>query len=71
MSKRFNFSVLPAEIKENSKGVVEDATKKLLSLFTLPSSHTPKLIGTLGDLEESSKREGEEVEWNHSPRLWK
>ena len=58
------------EIKDNSKGVVEDATKKLLSLFTLPSSHDPKLIGTLGDLEESSKREGEELEWNHLRRLW-
>src|SRR5438309_8584721 len=60
-----------AEIKEKSKGVVEDAIKMLLSLFTLPSSHAPKLIGTLGGLEESSKREGGEVEWNHSPRLWK
>jgi hypothetical protein len=46
------------EIKENSKGIVEDATKKLQSLFTLPSSHAPKLIGSLGDLQESSKREG-------------
>jgi hypothetical protein len=42
------------EKEENSKGFVEDATGKLLPLFTLPSSHAPKLIGTLGDLEESS-----------------
>jgi hypothetical protein len=42
------------EKEENSKGFVEDATGKPLPLFTLPSSHAPKLIGTLGDLEESS-----------------
>jgi hypothetical protein len=42
------------EKEENSKVFVEDATGKLLPLFTLPSSHAPKLIGTLGDLEESS-----------------
>ena len=42
------------EKEENSKGFVEDATGKLLPLFTLPSSHAPKLIGTLGNLGESS-----------------
>jgi hypothetical protein len=42
------------EKEENAKGYVEDATGKLVPLFTLPSSHAPKLIGTLCDLEESS-----------------
>jgi hypothetical protein len=57
------------EIEENSKGVVDDAPKQLLSLFTLPSSHAPKPIGALGDM--GGKKGGERVEWNHSPRLWK
>lgn len=58
-------------VKEKPKSVVENAPKKLLSLLALPSSHAPKRNGTLGDLRASTKREGEGVEWNHSPRLWK
>jgi hypothetical protein len=44
-----------AEKRENSKGVLEEVSVKVLPLLALPDAHTPELIGALADLEESRK----------------
>ena len=43
-----------AEKKENSKGLFEEATGKMLPLLALPNAHAPELIAALADPEESS-----------------
>jgi len=44
-----------AETRENSKGLLEEVSVKVLPLLALPDAHTPELIGALADLEESRK----------------
>jgi hypothetical protein len=44
-----------AEKRENSKGVLEEVSVKVLPLLALPDAHTPELIAALADPEESRK----------------
>jgi hypothetical protein len=44
-----------AEKRENSKGVLEEVSVKVLPLLAIPDAHTPELIGALADPEKSRK----------------
>ena len=44
-----------AETRENSKGLLEEVSVKVLPLLALPDAHTPELIGALADPEKSRK----------------